>query len=94
MAENMKNSVIDIAKLSISSLNDTDSIAEHIVKSLKEKYGFKWFCSVSSGGNFKELIWNGIDYSILSFRIESLMINILKLETPVCEKRVFLPKIS
>jgi hypothetical protein len=64
MAENMKNSVIDIAKQSISSFNDLDSIAKNIVKSLKEKYGLKWFCSVSDGANFKEMISIGIDYSI------------------------------
>jgi soluble P-type ATPase len=76
----IKNNVLIMAKKAINCFNDTESISKHMVQALEERYGYSWICLIGSAGNDENLLKNADNSSILSLRIESLLITIFQIK--------------
>jgi hypothetical protein len=80
MSDSMKNNVLIMVKNAINSFDDTESISKHMVQTLEERYDYSWICLIGSTGNDEKLLKNAENSSILSLRIESLLITIFKIK--------------
>jgi hypothetical protein len=74
MPDNMKNWIIIMVKTAVDSFNDTESISKHIVQILEGRYDYSWFFFICITGNDEKLLKYAENSTILSLKIESLLI--------------------
>jgi hypothetical protein len=72
--------VLVIVKQAINNFNNTEAIAEHVIKELDKTYGNSWFCFTGNSENGNKLLKNAVNSTLLSFEIESLIITIFQIK--------------
>jgi hypothetical protein len=80
MIEKMKNMALVIVKQAINNFNNTEAIAEHVIKELDKTYGNSWFCFIGYSENGNKLLKNAVNSTLLSFKIESSIITIFQIK--------------
>jgi hypothetical protein len=90
MPDSLKNWILIMVRNTVNFFNDTESISKHMVKTLEGRYDYSWFCLIGSTGNDEKLLENAQKSTILSLRIESLLITIFQVrpEIPKVENEV------
>jgi hypothetical protein len=92
MPDNMKNWILIMVRTVVDVFNDTESISKHIVQILEGRYDYSWFCLIGSTGNDENFLKNAENSTILSLKIESLLITIFQVrpEVPKTENEVII----
>jgi uncharacterized alpha/beta hydrolase family protein len=80
MIEKMKNMALVIVKQAINNFNNTEAIAKHVIEELDKTYGNSWFCFIGNSENGNKLLKNAVNSTLLSFKIESLIITIFQIK--------------
>jgi hypothetical protein len=79
-----------MVKTAVDFFNDTESISKHIVQISEGRYDYSWFCLIGSIGNDEKLFKYAENSTILSLKIELLLITIFQVrpEIPKIENEV------